>query len=836
MAKSKKNSKKKEAYDDDGNIQDERFQIAQTHPQFQKLHTNKHSHQDKGSKSGAGTGSGLLISDQKIEVDERFSAIYNDSRFAMGGDVGFGSGSADGAGAGHGVDKYGRKKKKTKKKKKDKHEKLDKDGDDGDDDPATSGTDDGDSDNDSDSESESDEAPQDAESRIAFLTALSRGEVELSSSDDSSDDDDSADEQDEGDQEDNSSDDDSTGSEDPHLGRVGVLDPASKQDGIGDNVEVDFFDKSKFLALCNMDWLSTRSVDLLSITSSFAPPGSVKCVKVYPSDFGMERMANDLTLGPRGIWKKQNKEDLDHNDGDNDDSDGETSINERDKDSSGDDDPDEEKDSEKDDQGEDSESDEEAEINDEDIMTETYKNFDSGANEELFDNDFDAEKLRAYEASKMKYYFAVIEFTSSEAADAVYKELDGMEIGNSSANIDLRAIPETDIDDVVEGRAVRDQASSIPSNYNPPDFVVAALQSTAVKCTWEEGDKNRERMLTQYGVGDEAWAAMTEGDDLRAYLASDASSGEDSDEGSQNGGKKEKAKNMRALLGLGESGDEDDFLQDDANASDKDDDDDDSFFGSGNLDEDEDDDDEEGGKQATFVPGQSSLEEKIRSKLKEKEAGVQEASPWEKYQDRRKEKLKEKKRLKKLQKAEFRGEGDEDDPFSLHASAKKSKSKKSQDKKKKASSKEELDLLLAGDNDEEAAKDFHMRDIVRIEKNKSKKLRGSRKKKEADIRENASGLDFQLDTKDNRFAAVLEGTDDRFGIDRMDPRYKETPAMREILTEQTKRRKSKKRSRPPSNDTDINADTMIAGGSKSTGALALSSLVKNLKSKVAKTI
>ena len=60
----------------------------------------------------------------------------------------------------------------------------------------------------------------------------------------------------------------------------------------------------------------------------------------------------------------------------------------------------------------------------------------------------------------------------------------------------------------------------MPSNYIPPDFVVSALQQTSVKCTWEEGDKERERLLTQYGVGNEVWSAMAEGDDLRAYVAS----------------------------------------------------------------------------------------------------------------------------------------------------------------------------------------------------------------------------------------------------------------------------------------------------------------------------
>ena len=109
MGKSKKKSKKKEAYDDDGNIKDERFQIAQTHPQFQKLHTNKFT-KNKSQDDG-----GILISNEKSGgIDERFSAMLTDSRFAMGGDVGFGD---SGNGDGNGIDKYGRKKKSKKKKK-----------------------------------------------------------------------------------------------------------------------------------------------------------------------------------------------------------------------------------------------------------------------------------------------------------------------------------------------------------------------------------------------------------------------------------------------------------------------------------------------------------------------------------------------------------------------------------------------------------------------------------------------------------------------------------------------------------------------------------------------
>ena len=125
-----------------------------------------------------------------------------------------------------------------------------------------------------------------------------------------------------------------------------------------------------------------------------------------------------------------------------------------------------------------------------------------------------------------------------------------------------------------------------------------------------------------------------------------------------------------------------------------------------------------------------------------------------------------------------------------------------------------------------------MRGIHRIQKNKNKKLRGSRKRKETELAANVSGRDFKVDTKDERFAAVLAGTDDRFGIDRTDPNYKETDAMKEILAEQTKRRKAKKRKEGREH---ITPDVIAAEGvENSCCAAALSSLVMSLKSKVAK--
>ena len=128
-----------------------------------------------------------------------------------------------------------------------------------------------------------------------------------------------------------------------------------------------------------------------------------------------------------------------------------------------------------------------------------------------------------------------------------------------------------------------------------------------------------------------------------------------------------------------------------------------------------------------------------------------------------------------------------------------------------------------------------MRGLQRIGKNKSKKMRGSRKRKEKDLETSVSGKHFHIDTKDPRFAAVLEGSDDRFGIDRTDPNYKETEAMKEILSEQTKRRKAKKQKTSKASQQKVVPDVSATDGvESSSGAAALSSLVKSLKTKVAK--
>ncbi|XP_039663956.1 ESF1 homolog [Perca fluviatilis] len=53
------------------------------------------------------------------------------------------------------------------------------------------------------------------------------------------------------------------------------------------------------LAVCNMDWDRMKAKDLLALFNSFVPKGgAVLSVKIYPSEFGKERLKAEQTKGP----------------------------------------------------------------------------------------------------------------------------------------------------------------------------------------------------------------------------------------------------------------------------------------------------------------------------------------------------------------------------------------------------------------------------------------------------------------------------------------------------------------------------------------------------------
>lgn len=666
---------------------DPRFASALSHPKFRKTHMTSsynNKHNDNASYDKNSTA---------IELDERFSAVLTDERFAVPG-----SASATATGA---VDKYGRK---QKKKTEDKNSnaiivndelsafyKIKKQANNVKDDHKSSNNS---SDTDVSSSSSEEEGKDinvsvskndpsldeeekesynyddepgydDPEARIAYLNALARGDLAYSSSSDEGDEDSVSDQSSSAE----SHDEDDEGNE----YEKGIL---TSGDKIAPVLEMTN-DASQYLAVLNMSWEHVRAIDLFVLLVSFCPPGSVKCVSIYPSDYGLERMSRDAKLGPQGIWKKN--KDLQEDKHLNTD------------DSSGDD-------SEK------------SSPSNSSIGSVVVDAFRENTQSNRAGGDFDAEQLRAYEALKLKYFFAVVEFNSPESADVAYKEVDGMELEHSSAALDLRSIPSNKVESVVKDRTLKDKATDVPSTYQPPDFIVNALQQTNVKCTWEDGDYEREKKLTQYGVGNTAWDDLADKDDLRVYLASDASSKEES--GSESDGENENNGSvMRKLLGLGS--DEERSVSSPA---------DEKGDQSEREGESSDSNDEENQEQVvSFVP-KNDLEKKIRSKLDEDKD--KHLTPWEKYLQKRKEKRREKREARKNKdKAKTSDDdslyndnetipdwakeevesGDDffiEEPSELGNNEHNNKALSGDDSKTCPSTKEELDLLLAGDKGE----------------------------------------------------------------------------------------------------------------------------------------
>lgn len=816
------NSIRKNSVHIDEGIKDVRFITAASRPQFRNKHK---SDEDE------------LININKTD-DERFQSMYTDSKFQIPGT------SLE-------EDKYGRKQKKKKeKKKKDDFVKKSSATTDEEDDQVLQ------SNNKAGEEKEADDRfstnhlsliednktakqqekgeivkkmdpitlPKDAEARIAYLTALSRGEIDNSSATSSS-----------------FEDSDDMSSNSSYSGFSGTDEEDAHNIMGPDDEQVDItYESSPYLAICNLDWRHVRAVDIFVILGSFCNSNDdVKSVKIYTSNFGKEQLEKEQIYGPpAGIFlKKKRKHSTGNDSTDDDDDDASTTASDVEPEYRSDD--------------------------EEEIEHNVYKNFphQASALETIDEEDvMDVEKLRAYERSKLKYYFAVAEFRNSDSADKVYKELDGMEFENSSASFDLRSLSKGQISSEIKEEDMKDECYGIPYEYQPPRFVVEALQHTSVKCTWDEtSDKERERKLTQFfGVNKDAWNAMVEGDDLKAYLASDASSSSDEEEGTKN---QQKSSQLRKLLGLDKDDDDndDDNSNNQVNSS--------TSNSSDSEEEDsEEEDDEE--KEAVVQIGEPDLASKIRSKIEQNRNEDQTTkimTPWEKYQQKRKEKRKEKRQRRKDgnnnivsteddgmydQDPEMRHEdydsSNEEDFFveengtveehEIHPSRpevqkKNSKTKITNDEtsaaavhtSRTASTKEELELLLAGDDGQELEKDFDMRGLVRLQQESKK----AKKKRPLDA--DLAGTEFQINLKDGRFSSMLDGTDARFGIDPTDPNFKSTPAMKTILSEQSKRRREK-------NNIKHNQPTVGNVGEQNDlgngGEVELNSLVTSIKRKV----
>ncbi|KAG8383325.1 hypothetical protein BUALT_Bualt04G0000800 [Buddleja alternifolia] len=239
--------------------------------------------------------------------------------------------------------------------------------------------------------------------------------------------------------------------------------------------------ETRRLAIVNLDWSQVRAVDLYVLLCSFLPKGGqIMSVGVYPSDFGLKRMEEELVHGPIGLFD-----------------------------------------------------DEENEHDDED------------------DDEIDDKKLRAYELSRLRYYYAVVECDSSATADYLYKTCDGVEFERSANKLDLRFIP----DSMDFKHQPRDVATEAPADYEGLDFQTRALQHSNINLTWDEDEPQRVKTLKRK-LDDKQLAEL----ELKEFLASDESETDDDNvDGTEDRSvKKHKKQDMyRALIQSGDGSDED---------------------------------------------------------------------------------------------------------------------------------------------------------------------------------------------------------------------------------------------------------------------------------------
>ncbi|TFK94459.1 hypothetical protein K466DRAFT_536116 [Polyporus arcularius HHB13444] len=497
------------------------------------------------------------------------------------------------------------------------------------------------------------------------------------------------------------------------------------------------------IAVVNLDWDHVRAIHLYKIFSSLVSPtgapvasgskdngsskarsvtqvrGKVLSVRVYPSEFGKERMAREEKEGPPPeVFKKRD-------------------------------------------------------LKPEEINERTVYEVGDG-------EDYDEEALRKYQLERLRYYYAIVECDTVEAASHIFNELEGTELERSANVFDLSYVP----DDMTFDDEFRDEATDdLSAPYRPLEFVTDALRHSKVKLTWDEDEPERTQVTRRTFTRKEI-----EENDFRAYIAS--SSDEDEDDAGPSAGKSKKAAERDKLRALLLSGGDDTMPE---------------GWGESK------DDDSDVDMEITFTPGLSAAKdekdettlEKYQRKMREKKKKRK-----EELRERTKEGGVEKKGATKdlgddffVADSEDEGSaGDTEDEVPRgkkgkgKVSAKKGKGRKAggDDEERAArveSTAEELALLAASDNPNGEVKHFDMKAVLRAEKKKGRKKKGKKGKKGADDGENEIQEDFSIDVKDDRFKAVLE--DHTFAIDPSNPHFKKTKSMAALLDERSRRQQEK---------------------------------------------
>ena len=118
-------------------------------------------------------------------------------------------------------------------------------------------------------------------------------------------------------------------------------------------------------------------------------------------------------------------------------------------------------------------------------------------------------------------------------------------------------------------------------------------------------------------------------------------------------------------------------------------------------------------------------------------------------------------------------------------SKKNSKSKKAQPTAEEAKKTAELELLMMEDDESSKIQHFDMKEIMKAEK----KAKRNKNKKKASKDAEPTGMDFEVDVKDDRFNQLFESHE--FAIDPNQPQFKKTSGMEKLLDERRRRTQNK---------------------------------------------
>ncbi|KAL5495378.1 ESF1 [Sanghuangporus weigelae] len=226
--------------------------------------------------------------------------------------------------------------------------------------------------------------------------------------------------------------------------------------------------KTNRIAVVNLDWDHVRASHLFKIFSSLVSPtapsaavavnattastitsandrdrdektssaakiirGKVLSVRVYPSEFGKERLRREEEEGPpKEIYKKSRRDDV----------------------------------------------------------------LGSLVQEDEGD-PYDEKALRKYQLERLRYYYAIVTCDTVEAAVHIVSELDGTELERSANVFDLSFVPDdmTFDDDFRDEATPATEVSS--TTLKPLDFSTDALRHSRVTLKWDEDDPERNKVL-----------------------------------------------------------------------------------------------------------------------------------------------------------------------------------------------------------------------------------------------------------------------------------------------------------------------------------------------------